>query len=157
MRTTPAVRIVCYTLLLLVLSISTAVAQDDFIRITTTTPWGFDVVQSIVETPGGATLTKEVRYPQAAGVKRGEVTMSSGQFVQIADQLIALGVNELGDLTQPNIEDAATHHFEGRLAGETIDFTVYGVLSDLHDTRYVSVLRVLKQATYNIEMEEVQQ
>jgi hypothetical protein len=83
------------------------------------------------------------------------MTISHEEFNGFTGKLTELGVFDLGDYVQPNIEDAPTYHFEGKLEGTTFDFTVYGILSDFEDLDYVQILRALHEIAEDIEMEEV--
>jgi hypothetical protein len=139
-------------------------AQDSNVRVTWSNSWGFGETLSISQTEEGATILREFVRPAPAiqGVeapsvlsRQGDMTISQEQFTTFIGRLMELGIADLGNYVQPNIDDAPTYHFEGTLEGTEFNFTVYGILSDFEDAGYAPVLRTLYEVAQDIEMEEV--
>ena len=163
-RTLTGLALSC-ALLLLLISPSIVLAQDAFVRLTMSSPWGFGETLVITQTPSGATILWQWQRPAAAGMRagsppvlshEGETEVSPDRFTGIARQLTELDIASLGSFVQPNIEDAGTHHFEGKLGETTFDFTVYGVPADFEDQSYFRILSILYDSAKDIEMKEVQ-
>jgi hypothetical protein len=155
---------VCCALLLLLGSPVSVLAQDSTIRMTMSSPWGHNETLTISETPSGATIVKQWQRPRnvkdqvrpAMVTEEGQLTISPEQFTAMTTQLLELGITRLEDYVQPNIEDAATYHFEGELDGTPFEFSVYGVPADFENQSYFRVLRMMRENAREIEMREVQ-
>ena len=153
--------LLCTALLLLALP-STSQAQDSYIRVTMSSPWGHTEIVSITQTPDGAVVSKEQQHPRsvsagapATSAQRGELTISPQQYTAFRTQMIDLGVTQLKSFVQPNIEDAATYYFVGELDGTPFEFSVYGVPADLEDQSYFQIIRAMRTSAGAIEMKEV--
>ncbi len=153
--TTRVLVVLCCTFLILAASMSTASAQDSFVRVTISNHWGFVETHNITGTPAGASVLWQFDDPRATNLKQRRTTLAGDRFSAFMQRASSLGITNLEDYTQTDIEDGANYRFEGVVNGQSFDFTVYGVLGDLDDQRYFQILGHMKDKSKDVQIEEV--